>query len=342
MRTLALIAPMASDDYRKRLLRKVHVRAVGLLCLGFLILLYPVRLVGTKTPVENIEHFRDVRLIRWERRAPRGPASPALSSFRRELDEAGLVLISMSQLEKATAIRKWCRAQQVGSWGSNDDSSEDPLQLLHRQRQGIPGTCRRFAYVFAGALEAAGLHSRVVNASAGLVDASDNHTLVEVWIDELDHWVLMDSMFNATVLVDGRPASLLQVYDVAGVAPGRISMERNGSTTYPTPKVDSSYARLFKHLFYSTSGSLFEGFEVKMFGSRRVKLVHYAGENGQGYPELQKRLSFVLGAASILVGVFRAGCRIRSQFSSRMRMSNRDRASSLRDISILLTDHPGM
>ena len=110
----------------------------------------------------------------------------------------------MDDLQKAIAVRKWSHAQQIGGWGENNNSSEDPLLLLHRQRLGVPGSCRRFAYVLAGGLLAAGFDSRVVGVSRGLNDSDNGHTLVEVWISKPGKSVLMDSMFDTMFLVDGR------------------------------------------------------------------------------------------------------------------------------------------
>ncbi len=84
--------------------------------------------------------------------------------------------------------------------------------------------------MFAGALVAGGLDARVVSANADLYDWSVGHTLVEVWIPELGHWVLMDSMADVTYCVDGRPASLLDVYDAVNEGDvGRITFDRSGA-----------------------------------------------------------------------------------------------------------------
>lgn len=259
---------------------------------------FPLALIGTKTPVINVTD----RSVLDRRELPgfvwQNPNSPRLLLMKQQL--SGVVSPNASGIEKATAIRRWCRDQQVGQWSDLDDSSEDPLLLLDRQRKGIPGACRRFAFVLAGALIAGGLDARVVGLSAGLYDRDDNHTLVEVWIPELGHWVLIDSEFDATYQVDGKPASLLQVYDAVHTDIGRISFERNGSNAQPLPPTELN-KQIFQHLLYSQTNAYFDGYRVSLFGRKRMSFAHYADYGGSQYPEALKET--LLGGSICFLGL---------------------------------------
>lgn len=223
-------------------------------------------------------------------------ASAALHRMAAQLPEAATR--EGHSLGRAIAIRKWCRAQQTGGWTENDNSSGDPLLLLARQRAGIEGTCRRFAYVFAGALLAAGLESRVVTVQPTLFESDDGHTLVEVWIPELNQWVLMDSMFNDMFTVDGEPAGALQVR--AAMTSGnvqRVGFERQGATTEPVPSLRNHPPAWFTHVFFSDTNAYFDGYQVKLFGSRRMSFTHYAAPGIVAYPET---LKWILGGTAVL------------------------------------------
>jgi hypothetical protein len=218
--------------------------------------------------------------------------SRRLITFQNEL--VGTLDPRMGDLEKAIAVRKWCRAQQTGSWDLNDDSSEDPLALLHRQRQGIPGTCRRFAYVLEGALLAAGLNARFVGANSTLYDhdGAPGHAMVEVWISQLNKWVLMDSMYNTMLVVDDKPASLVEVYEATRRADlGGLRFERSGATTEPSPTLDARYISMFKHLFYSNTNAVFDGYKIALFGSRKIGFIHAAESDVDAYPETRKQVA---------------------------------------------------
>ena len=270
---------------------------------------FPWALIATKTPVINVTD----RSVLERREFPgfvwQDPNSPRLLLMKRQL--SGIVSANASGIEKATAIRRWCRDQQVGTWGAVDDSSEDPLLLLDRQRKGIPGACRRFAFVLAGALMAGGLDARVVGISAGLYDRDATHTLVEVWIPELGHWVLIDSMFDVTYQVDGKPASLLQVYDAAHTGIGRITFERDGSNVQPLPSMKLN-KQILQHLLYLRTNAYFDGYRVSVFGRKRISVAHYASYGGSQYPEALKEtllagsICFLgLGALGMLFVVWR-------------------------------------
>jgi transglutaminase superfamily protein len=264
---------------------------------------YAWRLVCTKVRVMNVSDpavFEARSLAGFIRQSEE---APSLLAFRTEV--AALIKPNMSNLETAIAIRHWCRSQQTGDWGTIDISSEDPRLLLDRQRIGISGACRRFAYVFAGALLAAGLDCRVVTVSPSLYKSNSSHTIVEVWISELHKWVLMDSMFDAMFLVDGAPASLLEVHEgLTGGDPGRITFERNGAVSEPTSKIDRDYIEMFEHLFYSMTNAFFDGYQVKLFRSRRIAFAHYVRLGGEPYPEAAKQTSIWLSIILATVGLF--------------------------------------
>ena len=268
---------------------------------------YARRLVCTRVPVLNVSDravFTARSLAGFIRQ---NPAAPKMRAFRTEV--ASVIKPNMSDLETAIAIRNWCRSQQTGDWGTIDISSEDPKLLLDRQRRGISGACRRFAYVFAGALLAAGLDCRVVMVSPTVYKSNSGHTIVEVWISELSKWVVMDSMYNAMLLVDGEPASLLEVHEVlTGGDPGRMKFARNGAVSEPTSTLDSDYVAMFEHLFYSMTNALFDGYQVKLFSSKRIAFAHYVRRGGEPYPEGAKQASIWL---SIILTAFGLLCAIR-------------------------------
>jgi hypothetical protein len=283
------------------------INAGLVISIGVLLLIYPVYLIGTKTPMTNITDPAKLSLRRIPDQREVRPDESKLHLLRSQL--AGVVNVRMGPLEKAVAVRQWCRAQQSGTWDVNDDSSSDPLLLLDRQRQGIPGTCRRFAWVLAGSLEAIGLDARVVSACGVLFDSSygssHRHALVEVWIPDLRNWVLMDSMYNATYLVDGRPASLYEV-SLAFRSGRTVSFDRNGATTEPTPVVDHAFKLMFNHLLYSRVASTFAGLDANLFGNHRIEFAHHA-MSGELYPETLKQALLALGEAMLAAGFLMLG-----------------------------------
>jgi Transglutaminase-like superfamily len=178
----------------------------------------------------------------------------------------------------------------------------NPDILLAQQRRGVPGSCRRFAYVYLGSLLSAGLNARVVNWNSSFYDRTSRggHTLVEVWIEELHTWVLMDAMSDYEFLVDGRLASLIDVREavvvrgephrVAAHHPslGRVSLEL-------TPEV-------LHHIYVSRTNAVFDGYSVATLTTKPISFFHYVDQWAAPYPQNYKRVMGLVGAGALLLG----------------------------------------
>jgi Transglutaminase-like superfamily len=231
--------------------------------------------------------------------------SESLGQFRSYLDDI-LSLEYPDSLSKAVAIRQWVRRQQ-----SQDKSvwsppvrvnHEDPHRLLEEQRKGIPGSCRRFSYILTGALLSAGFDARVVSFTNSLLRRGvQRHVVVEVWIEELGKWVLLDPTYDTLILVDGRLASALEVQEaVIGGRLDAIAFERNGSMLEPHPKPEI-YRRFCLHLFSAMSNAIFDGYAVRFLGPRRISFLHYSRE--AAYPQLRKQLLLGAGGSGLFLSI---------------------------------------
>jgi Transglutaminase-like superfamily len=230
--------------------------------------------------------------------------SKSLVEFRRNLDDV-LNVDYPDSLSKTVAIRQWVRRQQ-----SQDDAvwstpvkvdHEDPHRLLEEQRSGIPGSCRRFCYILTGALLSAGFDARIVSFTSSLFRrGAKRHVVVEVMIEELDKWVVLDPTFDTLVLIDGRLASALELHEA--VASGRlaaITFERNGSALAPHPKPEI-YGHYCRHLFMAMSNAIFDGYSVRLLGRKRISFLHFSRE--ATYPQLRKQLLLGAGGSGLFLG----------------------------------------
>jgi Transglutaminase-like superfamily len=231
--------------------------------------------------------------------------SKSLVEFRRYLDGM-LSLEYPDSLSKAVAIRRWVRRQQSQDksvWSTTVKvNHEDPHRLLEEQRNGIPGSCRRFCYILTGALLSAGFDARVVSFTSALTRRGVcRHVVVEVLIEELDKWVLLDPTFDTLVLIDGRLASALELNEaVVGGRLDAIVLERDGSTLAPHPEPEI-YGRYCRHLFMAMSNAIFDGYTVRFLGRKRMSFVHYSRE--ATYPQLRKQLLLGAGGGGVLLSM---------------------------------------
>ena len=192
------------------------------------------------------------------------------------------------------------------------DNTEEPEKYLEQQRRRVPSACRRFSYSLTGALLSVGINARVVSATETLnPSAGLTHNLVEVWVQKLHKWILVDPTSDAFVPVNGSPASLLEVYAAAQPeSRAHISFDQHGSH-YRIPPLDM-YRGYFRHLFVARTNAIFDGYRYGLFAAKGIEFVHYAGPGIEPYPEQKKELLLIVfgvsaGVATFLVIQYAAG-----------------------------------
>jgi hypothetical protein len=144
------------------------------------------------------------------------------------------------------------------------------------------------------------LNARVVNWDSSFYDRDPRaHSLVEVWIEELHTWVMMDAMSDQEFLVDGRPASLIDVREaVLRGESQRVSVDHpslgRSSLTLPSEAL--------RHVYVSRTNAVFDGYSVDVLTTRSISFLHYVDRMAEPYPQVYKRLLIVVGAATFLLG----------------------------------------
>jgi hypothetical protein len=282
---------------------------LGLMALFTTSVFFLHKMTFVRTEVSNTPTLAEFRSRELPGFVHQSQNSPALREFRKRIEP--LIHKVSGDLPTVVAIRQWVRNQQSDDprdWlGPYAEDTEEPQKLVDEQRNGIHSACRRLAYIFSGALLSFGFDSRIVNASEDFRRSGRTHTLVEVWIESKGKWVLVDPSFDTLTLVDGQPASLADVYLAARqYGPQRVAFERDGSKHLPEAVWDS-YRRYFNHMYVARTNAIFDGYGVRLFGSKRISFLHYFGNGTEPYPEHTKNFLFVLCAASVLILAYRAG-----------------------------------
>jgi len=222
------------------------------------------------------------------------PTAAGLIRFRSEI--APLLRPDSALLETVAALRHWARTQQsieraLWIFPPSDESGElDPELLLHQQRAGQPGACRRFGYVLAGALLSAGIPARIVSLQASLTDTL-GHIMVEAWIEGDNKWVLVDPTNDTMFEVDGRFASLLELRRalLAG-GPNSIRFERHGSHLEPSPRIEY-FLQIARHAFVIVDECLFTDPPLQKRDAWRFRVLHYVDTHAERYPRFAQLAS---------------------------------------------------
>lgn len=252
----------------------------------------------------QLKHFEFIRTIVHNSSDPKifekaampgfiqqNPNAPKLLDFRRR-HIAPVVVHANDVIAQTIAIQHWVREQQSDEqfYPPMVDNTEEPEQYLEQQRRGVHSACRRFSYILTGALLSVGINARVVSVSDNLDAANIRaHNLVEVWIGKWNKWILVDPTIDAFVLVNGRPASLLEVRAAAASgSKAYISLDQHGSR-YRLPPLNQ-YRSLFQHVFVARTNAIFDGYRYGLLVAKRIEYVHYAGPGIEPYPEHTKEL----------------------------------------------------
>jgi len=235
--------------------------------------------------------------------------SKSLLEFRHHIEEI-LQVNGVDSLSKVVALRHWVRCQQSeakAAWVTERAiDHEDPHLLLRELRAGEPGACRRFSYTLLGAVLSAGFDARfVVFASTLRRRRALFHAVVEVWIEEMGQWVLVDPTYDCIVLINGKLASAIDlVLALESGDPGSIVFERNGSLLKPAPK-SAFLQQCCRHLFLARSNAIFDGYGVRIIGPKRIDFLHYSPQ-GTKYPNGSKQLliGLIVVCAAVSIAVW--------------------------------------
>jgi hypothetical protein len=223
------------------------------------------------------------------------PGSAGLIAFRRHT--VSLAVEGGDDFSRAIAIQHWVRKQESDrqfyrqpgqKTGPEIDKTESPEEYLQQQRRGIRSACRRFSYILTGALLSHGIDARVVSTSNVLDRFTPlAHNVVEVWIPPLNKWVVFDPTFDAVVLVNGNPASALEVYRAAFLfSDRRITLAQHGAS-YRCPPLHE-YRLYFRHMFYARTNAVFDGYRYGLFSRKSIDFIHYIGPQTVPYPQAMK------------------------------------------------------
>ena len=237
--------------------------------------------------------------------ARQNPKTIGLLRFRRNV--APLLKPDWKTVNTIAALRHWARTQQPSDrqlWNFPPDADSgdvDPGILLEQQHALMPGACRRFAYILAGALVSVGIPARLVSLQAFFTDGL-GHIMVEAWVDDLNKWIVVDPTGDTMFLVDGHYASLLELREaLLSGSRDRIRFERNGSILEPIPTI-KFYTKISKHAFVFTNECFFTDPPRTKASVWRTQVIHYVDELATPYPESGRRTLLVGVAAFVACG----------------------------------------
>ncbi len=165
--------------------------------------------------------------------------------LRKLLDEYPIVDISsspMNDLDKVMQISSWVNSL----WDHDGDHAaeqEDALYILEQVKKGERFRCVEYGIVTAACLNAIGLPARLLylkTENAESAPYAAGHAVTEVYLKDMDKWVMVDPQMDAMVFLDGTPLHAIEIQQA-------LTEKKNVSVLTGDP---NTYAEVYLNWLY--------------------------------------------------------------------------------------------
>jgi len=222
------------------------------------------------------------------------PSSPKLDLFKDELSK--LIKEKNSDLEKILSVANYVMGlgKEVSSfkrviWNSPDN-------MLKQIKEGRKGNCFHYSIIFSTYLASIGFKARLWTLEGDDGLESFGHTVVEVYIKDLNKWVMFDVVNRIYFTEKEIPLSVLELRerllnknlkDLKIV--GEISEEK---------KLFNLYSRLLKMVFLRTANDFLNKYSPMI----RYRKLYYLEKFFDLFPQdIRRGLSYLIGRKEYLI-----------------------------------------
>ncbi|MCD7900703.1 MAG: transglutaminase-like domain-containing protein [Bacteroides sp.] len=162
--------------------------------------------------------------------------SPYLKKLRSECPIDSLAALGSTELDKARIIATWVH----GLWehdGWNEPQKSDALYILEQVKKGQRFRCVEYGVVTTACLNAIGLKSRTLalrTKDAETRPSGAGHVLMEVFINELDKWIMIDPQYDMITFSNGIPLNAVELQQAItdGHDINMVTSEEAGKSMY--------------------------------------------------------------------------------------------------------------
>ncbi|MGZ2370433.1 transglutaminase-like domain-containing protein [Ancylomarina sp. YFZ004] len=202
-----------------------------------------------------------------------------LNLLRSKYPIDSLVKDTKSDTEKAQNIMNWVHNQWQHN-GNNQPKKSDAISILEEVKQGKNFRCVEYGIVTTACLNAIGLKARTLSLRTKDVETRKygaGHVLLEVYLNDLKKWVLLDPQWNIIPVLNGIPLNA-------------VEFQKAISENYKELEIISGLALskryyvdwIFPYLYYfNTSFDNREGIELtnNINGKKKLMLVPLGAKN---------------------------------------------------------------
>lgn len=139
--------------------------------------------------------------------------SPYLSELKQKYPIDSIASQGKTDIEKTLKIMAWVHSLWKHD-GWNEPEKSDAIFILDEVKKGKRFRCVEYGIVTAACLKSIGLKSRVLSLKTEDVEVRPTgagHVLLEVFINDLNKWVILDSQFNIIPNSDDVPLNAVEL-----------------------------------------------------------------------------------------------------------------------------------
>ncbi|WP_018479517.1 transglutaminase-like domain-containing protein [Pontibacter roseus] len=135
-----------------------------------------------------------------------------LNTLREQYNLDEVIAGATNDTEKALRMVNWVHKQWKHN-GMNEPTRNDALTILAEVKEGKQFRCVEYGIVTAAALNSLGLAARTLGLKTKEVETTEfgaGHVLLEVYLPDLQKWVLLDGQFDVMPVLNNVPLNAVE------------------------------------------------------------------------------------------------------------------------------------
>lgn len=145
----------------------------------------------------------------------KGTNNPYLQKLKTEYPIDSVAARGHSDIEKAQYISSWVSSLWQHD-GMNEAKPSDAISILEQVKQGQRFRCVEYGIVTTACLNALDLPSRTLalkTKNAETTPSGAGHVLMEVYLQDLNKWAMIDPQWNAIPYLNGMPLNAIELQE---------------------------------------------------------------------------------------------------------------------------------
>lgn len=203
------------------MIKKVILSLLALFLMVFLFSLYMSPSLGGLLPGGKPEHDKSVLAISFEKE-PTGKYSipyhskendPSKITLRETFQLDSIVAGAGSDFDKVLKIQSWVQSQWEHD-GDNKPEKADAMYILTEAQKGRRFRCVEYSLVASECLQSLGFITRglgLMTRDIDKVNYGAGHVLNEVYLSDLQKWVMIDPQYDVIFTRNGMPLNAVEL-----------------------------------------------------------------------------------------------------------------------------------